>query len=52
MATKNTTALSTFVFSRIFHAELGKVQKTFGFCEVFSKVRWDTFVWFSIDSQI
>ena len=44
--------LSTFVFSWIFHAELGNVQKTFSFCEVFSKVRWDTFVRISIDSQI
>ena len=44
--------LSTFVFSWIFHTELGNVQKTFSFCEVFSKVIWDTFARNSIDSQI
>ena len=32
--------------------ELGNVQKTFSFCEFFSKVRRDAFVRISIDSQI
>ena len=44
--------LSILVLSCVFHEELGDLQKSFGFCEVFSKVGWDTFVRISIESQI